>query len=131
VGAANRQSPTVVSIVGRQRANRCLCMLHASGRTAAGIATPPCSQPSDRPGLRIAAETMNVRHLGKLVRKAVSAWIDDGAQSMGAALAYYTVFSIAPLLIIVIAVAGLVFDREAVRGEIAAQLDSLIGAEGA
>jgi len=74
---------------------------------------------------------MNARHLGELVRKAVSAWIDDGAQSMGAALAYYTVFSIAPLLIIVIAVAGFVFDREAVQGEIAAQLQSLIGSDGA
>jgi membrane protein len=50
---------------------------------------------------------------------------------MGAALAYYTTFSLAPLLIIVIAVAGLVFDREAARGEIAAQLSSLVGVEGA
>src|SRR5690349_4710368 len=90
-----------------------------------------CGQQSGRPRLHIAAEMMNVRHLGKLVRKAVEAWIDDGAQSMGAALAYYTVFSIAPLLIIVIAVAGFVFDREAVRGEIAAQLQSLIGSDGA
>jgi membrane protein len=44
----------------------------------------------------------------ELIKKAVSAWVDDYAPSMGAALAYYTVFSIAPLLIIVIAVAGLV-----------------------
>jgi membrane protein len=66
-----------------------------------------------------------------LVRTSVSAWIDDYASSMGAALAYYTVFSIAPLLIIVIAVAGTVFGEEAVRGEIAAQLGGLIGEEGA
>jgi membrane protein len=50
---------------------------------------------------------------------------------MGAALAYYTLFSIAPLLIIAIAVAGLVFGQEAARGEIVAQIQGLIGREGA
>jgi len=66
-----------------------------------------------------------------LVKQSVMAWIDDYAPSMGAALAYYTVFSIAPLLIIVIAVAGFVFGREAVQGEIAAQLGGLLGEEAA
>lgn len=74
---------------------------------------------------------MNVRTLWQLVKQAVNAWIDDYAPSMGAAIAYYTVFSIAPLLIIVIAVAGFVFDREAVTGEIANQLSGLIGRSGA
>jgi membrane protein len=50
---------------------------------------------------------------------------------MGAALAYYTMFSIAPLLLIVIAVAGYVFGAEAARGEILVQLDGLMGTEGA
>lgn len=50
---------------------------------------------------------------------------------MGAALAYYTLFSIAPLLIIVIAIAGLVFGEDAARGEIVAQLQNLIGRDGA
>src|SRR4029077_4935108 len=72
-----------------------------------------------------------VKSLWPLVKKSVSAWSDDYAPSMGAALAYYTIFSIAPLLIIVIAVAGLIFGQEAVRGEIAAQLSGLIGKEGA
>jgi membrane protein len=71
------------------------------------------------------------KHVWELVKKSVSAWIDDYAPSMGAALAYYTMFSIAPLLIIVIAVAGFVFGQEAVRGEVAAQLSGLIGGEGA
>ena len=74
---------------------------------------------------------MNLRSLWKLVKESVSAWSDDYAPSMGAALAYYTIFSIAPLLIIVIAVAGLIFGQEAVRGEIAEQLSGLIGKEGA
>lgn len=46
---------------------------------------------------------------------------------MGAALAYYTVFSLAPLLLIVISVAGFVFGEEAARGEIQAQLQDLMG----
>jgi membrane protein len=66
-----------------------------------------------------------------LVRRAVASWVDDGAPSMGAALAYYTLFSLAPLLLIVISVAGLVFGADAARGEIFEQLQNLIGAPGA
>ena len=50
---------------------------------------------------------------------------------MGAALSYYTVFSLAPLLLIVISVAGLVFGDEAVRGELFDQLQGLMGADAA
>jgi membrane protein len=50
---------------------------------------------------------------------------------MGAALAYYTMFSIAPLLLIVISIAGLIFGAEAARGEIIGQLQSLMGEQGA
>ena len=74
---------------------------------------------------------MNLKQFFKLVKKSVVAWIDDYAPSMGAAISYYTVFSIAPLMIIVIAVAGFVWGREAVRGEIIGQLSGLIGQEGA
>jgi membrane protein len=71
------------------------------------------------------------RSVAALARDTVAAWIDDYAPSMGAALAYYTMFSIAPLLLIVIAVAGLVFGEQAARGEIVGQLRMLIGPEGA
>ena len=66
-----------------------------------------------------------------LSKQSVNAWLDDYAPSMGAAIAYYTVFSIAPLLIIVIAVAGLIWGEDAVRGEIFGQLAGLLGKEGA
>jgi membrane protein len=66
-----------------------------------------------------------------LIRSAVTAWRDDYAPSMGAALAYYTTFSIAPLLLIVIAIVGLVFGQDAARGEIVAQLRAMMGEEGA
>ena len=61
---------------------------------------------------------MTVKDLWGLVKAAASGWVDDYAPSMGAALAYYTMFSIAPLLLIVISIAGLVFGEEAARGEI-------------
>jgi membrane protein len=66
-----------------------------------------------------------------MVRDAASAWSADYAPSMGAALSYYTLFSIAPLLLIVIAVAGMVFGPEAARGEIFDQLRDLMGPQGA
>ncbi|MGH8669146.1 MAG: YihY/virulence factor BrkB family protein [Burkholderiales bacterium] len=72
-----------------------------------------------------------MRQVGRLCKEAVAAWIDDYAPSMGAAISYYTLFSIAPLLLIVIALAGLVFGDEAARGEIFEQLRSLMGEEGA
>ena len=74
---------------------------------------------------------MRPKQLFDLCLKSVNAWIDDFAPSMGAAIAYYTVFSLAPLLVIVIAVAGAVFGQEAVHGEIAEQLAGLIGRDGA
>ena len=70
------------------------------------------------------------QYLG-LLKQAASSWSNDYAPSMGAALSYYTLFSIAPLLLIVIAVAGLVFGADAARGAIFDQLEGLMGAEGA
>ncbi|CAN5362754.1 hypothetical protein BH11PSE11_BH11PSE11_20630 [soil metagenome] len=66
-----------------------------------------------------------------LIKAAASSWVDDYAPSMGAALSYYTLFSIAPLLLIVISIAGMVFGVEAARGEIVAQLQGLMGKQGA
>ena len=66
-----------------------------------------------------------------LVKAAVSAWTDDYAPSMGAALSYYTMFSLAPLLLIVISIAGLIFGADAARGEIFGQLRGLMGADAA
>ena len=74
---------------------------------------------------------MKLASLYALCRQAVSAWIDDYAMSMGAALAYYTLFSIAPLLLIVISIAGLVFGADAARGHIFAELRDLMGEDGA
>jgi membrane protein len=74
---------------------------------------------------------MTVKNIWILIKAAASSWVDDYAQSMGAALAYYTMFSIAPLLLIVISIAGLIFGVEAARGEIFSQLQGLMGQQGA
>lgn len=72
---------------------------------------------------------MNLRSFWALLKDAFSAWIGDRAPRMGAALSYYTAFSLSPLLIIAIAVAGLLFGREAVEGYIVEQIGGLIGEE--
>jgi membrane protein len=66
-----------------------------------------------------------------ICRAAGAAWLADRAPSMGAAMAYYMVFSLAPVLILVIAVAGLVFGQAAAQGAIVRQLGDLMGVEGA
>ena len=66
-----------------------------------------------------------------LIKSTASGFVEDEAMTRGAAIACYTIFSIAPLLVIAIAIAGLVFGEEAVRGAVAAQLHALVGREGA
>ena len=66
-----------------------------------------------------------------MIKTSLAAWVDDYAPSMGAALAYYTVFSLAPLLVIVISVAGLIFGPDAVRGAIFGEINGLMGADAA
>jgi len=74
---------------------------------------------------------MTITHFWTLTKAAASSWVDDYAQSMGAALAYYTMFSIAPLLLIVISIAGFLFGVDTARGEIVDQLRGLMGPQGA
>jgi membrane protein len=69
--------------------------------------------------------------LFSMLKQAFSDWNEDNAPRMGAALAYYTIFSIAPLLLIAIGIAGLVFGAEAAQGRIVEQLDGLVGRSGA
>ena len=70
---------------------------------------------------------MNPKEIFAILKKTASDWMEDQAPTLGAALAYYTVFSLAPLLIIAIAIAGLVFGREAAQGQIFDQLRGLMG----
>ncbi len=74
---------------------------------------------------------MRWQAIGKLFQETFKEWSEDKASRLAAALAYYTIFSIAPLLIIVIAVVGAVFGEEAARGEIVRQIQGLVGRQGA
>ena len=80
---------------------------------------------------RTPAPPITPRALLTVLKGAGAAWVADRAPTMGAALAYYTLFSMAPLLLIAISVAGAVFGIDAARGEILGQLRSLLGDQGA
>jgi len=72
-----------------------------------------------------------VLNVGRTFIKALVAWWQDDAMRLGASVAYYTLFALAPMLLVVIAVAGSIFGAEAVRGQVAYQIDGLVGPEGA
>lgn len=72
-----------------------------------------------------------LRSWGALFRSSFQEWVNDRATRFSAALAYYSIFAMAPLVMIAISVAGLVFGAEAAQGQIYDQIHSLLGAEGA
>ena len=74
---------------------------------------------------------MDLQILSKLLRATYIQWTEDHAQGLGAALAFYAIFSLAPLLLIVIAMAGLVFGQEAAEGQIIGQIQSVVGEQSA
>lgn len=67
----------------------------------------------------------------QLLSETVREWIDDSAAQHAAALAFYTMFSLAPLLVIAVSIAGLVFGDDAARGEVRGQISHYIGTAGA
>jgi membrane protein len=67
----------------------------------------------------------------RLLREAATGWLEHRAASTGAALAFYTVFSLAPVLTLSIAIAGFFFGKAAARGEIVEQIGDLVGPQGA
>jgi membrane protein len=66
-----------------------------------------------------------------LLKETFSEWSNDKAPRLGAALSYYTIFALAPLLIVVIAVAGLIFGRDAAEGRLLGQMSGLLGEDAA
>jgi membrane protein len=74
---------------------------------------------------------MTLSGLWAVLKRAAAGWWNDNVPHLGAALSYYTLFSLAPILVVAIAIAGLVFGAEAVRGEIVGQIDNLVGHNGA
>ncbi|MDP9036332.1 MAG: YihY/virulence factor BrkB family protein [Myxococcota bacterium] len=72
-----------------------------------------------------------IRSIWPLTKDTFQRWLDDKVPRLGAALSYYTVFSLAPVLILVIALAGLIFGRDAAQGKIVGELRGLVGNDGA
>lgn len=70
---------------------------------------------------------MSPKQVWRMLKTAFQQWNEDKAARLAAALAYYTLFSLAPLLILVIAIAGLFFDSAAVRQQIMGQVETLVG----
>ena len=71
------------------------------------------------------------RQIIHVMRCAISEWLEHRAASKGAALAFYTLFSLAPILVLVIAIAGFFYGAEAARGQLFNELRGLVGAQGA
>lgn len=67
----------------------------------------------------------------KILKKTVSGYVEDDALACGAAISYYAIFSVAPVLIVVISIAGLIFGEAAARGVVAGELQGMIGHDGA
>ena len=74
---------------------------------------------------------MKIKRIWRLIKETVKEWNEDKAARLAAALAYYTMFSLAPLLVIVIAIAGFFFDRGAGKDQLMQQIQGLVGSEGA
>src|SRR6267143_6421910 len=85
---------------------------------------PPDAKPTKR-------FTWRPKVIYELLKSTYTEWSRDKAPRMGAALAYYTIFSLAPLLVIAIAIAGFVFGTKAVEGRITSQIQGLVGPDSA
>ena len=66
----------------------------------------------------------------RVLGRALVAWWNDNALRLGASVAYYTLFAIAPILLVAIAIAGTLFGADAVGGELAGQIEEMVGPEG-
>ncbi len=73
---------------------------------------------------------MTVRDLGWIFKRALAGWWNDNVPRLGASLAYYTLFALAPILIVAITIAGLVFGADAVQRQVTTEIGGLVGEEG-
>src|SRR3712207_3132248 len=74
---------------------------------------------------------MGLRQFGEMLKETAQEWVADKAPRMGAALAYYSMFSLAPLLLIVVGVVGLVYGEGTARGKIIGQIHDTAGEKAA
>src|SRR5947209_16198922 len=93
----------------------------------------PCANEKPRDLIRRVGMFFSLHRdqLGALVKNTVSAWSDDKAPRLAASLAYYTALSIAPLIVVVLAIAGLAFGRAAAQGQLVWEIREVTGGPGA
>jgi membrane protein len=77
-----------------------------------------------------AAEPVTIKSVWELIRHAASCWLEINAPRLGAALAFYTMLSVAPLLVVCVGIAGLVFGTQAAQDQVAAQIQTITGPAG-
>ena len=77
-----------------------------------------------------AMNIISIKHFFALLKKTHTAWDADKVPRLAAALSYYTIFSLAPVLLVAIASAGAIWGREAVQGRVLEQISELIGKDG-
>jgi membrane protein len=123
--------------VNTHHAQKSMPSLFTSSRNAGTQLTDPAGPLPHDSGAEFSARPSGFGLLRKpktvfeLLKATYLEWNKDKAPRMSAALAYYTIFSLAPLLIIAIAVAGLAFGMQSAQGEITKQIQGLIGPDGA
>src|SRR5258705_3322236 len=71
------------------------------------------------------------KELADLLRETLVAWNEDNVPRLGASLAFYTLLSLAPLLVVVVAIAGMAYGRQAAQGQLFWQIRDLVGPDGA
>lgn len=108
-----------------------------TGPTTTPVHMPPTAPPApsrgkpDVPKKPKKKKKLKLPGIARMAITAFKAWSKDQVPRRGAALAYYSLFAVGPVLIVAIAIAGAVFGAEAARGEIVGQIDNLIGTQGA
>lgn len=130
----SREADRVLAVQDEQAMNQS-ARLASAGKGATGTTEPSKAEMATSP---VAAVTklaksggFSPRHLGTIALAAAKSWSTHRAASKGAALALYTLFSLAPMLVLCIAVAGLFFGVDAVREMVMKQMAGLLGVQGA
>jgi membrane protein len=81
--------------------------------------------------MQVISRIDQLKHMPRLLLDAIKAWFDHRSSSKGAALSFYTLFSLTPILVLAIAFVGYFFGQEAAQVEIIRQIESLVGSQGA
>jgi membrane protein len=91
------------------------------------------SNPRDVKGVRNFGQAFHLRpkDIGALIWEAANSWSDDNAPRLSASLAFYTLLSLTPLVVVVVAVAAMAFGREAAEGQLAREISGVVGFDGA